>query len=126
VKDGQVLPSVSVRVETPEGTMFVHIVEENDMPVMVLVNIGKAGTNVAAWGDALARMVTKTLPKIGVMGAIEELSGITSGKITRLKRGIVCRSGPEGLALALLTYSQEWFKRNQVRDRPGKATIRGK
>lgn len=122
--DGQALPSYSVKVETPDGVMFVHIVEQDGMPHQVLINIGKAGTNVNAWGDASARLVSRMLEKLGVYGAIEELSGITTASVKHMANGESCRSGPEGIAIALLKYRSMKFRENKLEDRDGRASVR--
>lgn len=117
------LPSYSVQQDTPDGRMFVHISEHNGMPVDIRINIGKAGTNLNAWGEACARLVTRLLPKIGVHGVIEELSGITSSGLKVLEKGGICRSGPEGIALALLKYRKQKYKENRPARRSGAATV---
>lgn len=115
-------PSYSIAVNTPDGEMFVHIAEENDMPKFILINIGKAGTNIAAWGDAIARVATAMLPVRGVHGVIEELSGLSSARFSILEGGQVCHSGPEGLALALLKYNAIKYKQHRPKRRPGGAS----
>lgn len=116
--------TVSVQVGTPDGVMFVHVVEnEKGFPIQVLINIGKSGSNLAAWADAIARLVTRLLPHIGITGVIEEVSGITSSQLRQRENGEVTRSGPEGLAIALLKYSAEWYRVNQPRSRSGGPSI---
>lgn len=115
--------SWSWKVETPDGTMYVHILEQHEMPVGFIVQIGKVGTNVFAWAEAMARMATRALPDIGVHGVIEELSGITTSGLRRLARGEIIRSGPEGFAYALLRYKQEKFKGEQPKRKFGRATV---
>lgn len=115
-------PTYSYAVETPDGKMFVHILEENDLPVMVLINIGKSGTNLAAWADATARLVSRLLPNTGIYGVIEELSGITSQGIRRLAKGETIRSGPEGVSYCLLKYRQEKYTRDKPKRRSGGAS----
>lgn len=119
-------PTFSIKVDTPDGKMFVHILEDKDgLPVRVLINIGKAGTNLAAWADATSRLVTMMLKYASIYIIIEELSGITSSRFSLLAHGEVVRSGPEGIARALLKYRNEKFRKNQHRGRPGGATREG-
>ena len=114
--------SFSVRVETPDGTMFVHILEdENEIPQKVIINIGKAGTNLTAWADAAARLVSRLLPN--VHGVIEELTGLTTARYSRLPKGEIIHSGPEGIAYALLKYRGERYKDNKPKRRSGAASI---
>jgi ribonucleoside-diphosphate reductase alpha chain len=98
--------STTERVQTPDGTFFVHIVEnENGRPIMIQVSGSKAGTAVAAWCDALARTITIALQSgVDWTRFIEELSSITSSRALRLVKGAICRSGPEGIAIALMRY----------------------
>lgn len=118
----QALPTYSYRVETPDGTMFIHIVEnERGLPCQVHINIGKAGTNLSAWADAAARLVSRLLPN--VHGAIEELTGITTSRFRRMPKGEVIRSGPEGIAYALLKYNGEKFKKDRPKRRSGAASV---
>lgn len=123
MQNGEALPSYSLQIDTPDGEMFVHIAEDREgTPRLVLINIGKAGTAIAAWGDATARLCTELLPHSGVHKLIEMLSGITASRFKYLAGGAVCRSGPEGLAICLLRYRAQKFKENQVRHKPGRAT----
>ena len=112
----------SVRVETPDGTMFVHILEdEKELPQKVIINVGKAGTNLTAWADAAARLVSKLLPN--VHGVIEELTGLTTARFSRLPKGEIIHSGPEGIAYALLKYRGERYKDNKPKRRSGAASV---
>lgn len=115
------LPSYTIRQDSPDGRLFVHVVEKDGRPVEVRINIGKAGTNMAAWADAMGRLITRLLPVIGIHGVIEELSGITSQGIRLLEKGSVCRSGPEGIAIALLVQRRTKFEENKPKARPGSA-----
>ncbi len=109
-ENGRALPSYTVRVETPDGTEFVTIAEdEKGKPVHVSVTIGKAGTNVAAWAEALSRLLTIALRRgIEFHRLLEEISNITSGNLRIMARGTICKSGPEGV---LLSYSHaNWIR----------------
>lgn len=126
IEQGEALPSYSIQIETPDGDMHVHIVERDGMPCQVLINIGKAGTSVAAWGDALARMVTLALPHMSTNAIIVAISEITSER-RRLQRfgGEVCRSGPDGLCKALMKYRAQKFRENALKKGPGDARLNG-
>lgn len=119
------LPSYTIRQDSPDGRLFVHVIERDGTPVEVRVNIGKAGTNMAAWADAIGRLITRLLPHIGIHGVIEELSGITSQGIRLLEKGNVCRSGPEGIAIALMIQRRAKFEENKPKERPGRAGTEG-
>lgn len=122
IEVSKAFPSYSFRQDTPDGRLFVHVIEEDGAPIEVKINVGKAGTNLAAWADAMGRLITRMLPKVGIYGVIEELSGITSQGLMRLEKGKVCRSGPEGVAIALHAYRAEKYKENKPKRRPGDAT----
>lgn len=98
--------SIHERVNTPDGTLFVHIIEDdNGQPIMVQISGPKAGTSVSAWIDGLARAVNIAIANgVDWMRFIEEFSGITTSKALRLVKGAQCRSGPEGVAIALMRY----------------------
>lgn len=110
----------SIKVVTPDGTLFLHVVEnEAGFPIQILMNIGKSGSALAAWADAVARLSSQLLPRIGVQGVLEEVSGITTAQISLYANGEVCRSGPEGIAIALHKYLQEWHRERKPKPRPG-------
>lgn len=125
IEVSEALPSYTIRQDSPDGRLFVHVVEKDGRPVEVRINIGKAGTNMAAWADAIGRLITRLLPVIGIHGVIEELSGITSQGIRLLEQGNVCRSGPEGIAIALLIQRRAKFEENKPKERPGRAGTEG-
>lgn len=104
--------SVNVRVPTPDGTMYVTIMEnENRRPFQILINIGKAGTSVSAWADALSRIVSKLFETgVGVNEIIEEFSLMGTDKVARMDDGSQVHSGPEGVAVALMRYRSGKFQ----------------
>lgn len=105
------LPTTSVKVETPDGTLFVHIAEENGRAREVLLNIGKSGYSLAAWSDALARMVSLALKHgIAMQDIVVELSNIHTDRVRR-SNGVAIHSGPDGLAVALMRYLATKAKR---------------
>jgi len=57
------LPSKSIRTETPVGTAWIHInrdPEQANSIVDLFVSIGKPGTDINAYGDAFARLISMT------------------------------------------------------------------
>jgi len=99
----------SYQINTPDGQMWVHICEKNDKPIMVIINIGKSGSVIQAWASATAYLVTELLKYTSHHKVIELVSNITTDKI-KLGPGSIIRSGPEGVATALVRYSNEKFK----------------
>ncbi len=104
--------TISIRVPTPDGTAFVHIIENREgKPAHVIINIGKAGVSVSAWAEAVARLCTMLLEKgTGINDLIDELSAITSEKVKVMQDNSKIRSGPEGIAVAFIKYRQGKFQ----------------
>ena len=102
----------SIRVKTPDGTLFVHIGEDEKGKLkQIMLNLGKAGTSVSAWANSLASTLTMAIE----LGATLEdltalLSNITSGSAPRMAIGGKCTSGPEGVWMALMQYRREKHK----------------
>lgn len=103
--------NITFQVKTPDGMMFVTVLEDADKkPVGFHINIGKAGAAIAAWSQALARIMSLAVDKgAAVNDIIEELSSLTSDKEVTLERGEKVRSGPEGVVVALFNYRNEKF-----------------
>lgn len=109
------LSARTVRVSTPDGTLFVHIAEDDKGKLkQIMLNLGKAGTAASAWANALASSLTMSIE----LGATLEdilalLSNITSSSAPRIAIGGKCSSGPEGVWMALMRYRRE--KHEEVR-----------
>ena len=98
--------SMTIEVTTPDGTMFVLIIETKGTPCEVLIEIGKTGQAVRAWADAMGRVISLGLQSgLGIEAIIEEISNVTTDRLTK-SRGQNIRSGPEGVAYALIRYIQ--------------------
>jgi hypothetical protein len=104
--------SVTMQVPTPDGTMFVTIMEsEKGLPVGIQVHIGKAGAPLAAWSNAISRIMTLALDKGATINdLIEELSGQTSDKARMTTNGESVRSGVEGVWVCLIRYKRDKFE----------------
>lgn len=100
-----------IRVRTPDGTLFAIIMENDDgSPREVQLSFGKAGTALAAWAFSLAGLITMNLQAgMPLEKIIDVLGGITSDKSARII-GNNCRSGPEGVWMALMRYRQSKFQ----------------
>jgi hypothetical protein len=104
--------SITFEVDTPDGRMFV-IIMENDKgePVQLQITIGKAGTAMTAWAYAVSALCSDLLPIKGVNGLLVLLSEITSNRqAARLEDGAMVRSGPDGISYALLRYKAMKFE----------------
>lgn len=104
--------SISIRVETTAGTLFVMIMEDiQGEPCGIQLNIGKAGGELSAVAHGLARVCSLVLDKGGkVSELIQELSNNTTDKQVRTKDGTIIRSVLEGVTWALVEYNRERYK----------------
>lgn len=96
----------SIRTRTPEGTMFVQFMEneKTDKLEMILINIGKAGSGLAAWADAASRLINMLIAKgVDAYDAALELSDMRSDKYI-LDNMVSVRSGPDGLSRTIQKY----------------------
>lgn len=110
VKPISVMENMTIEVDTPDGTLFFTIMEENGMPVRVSSQFGKAGTSLAAWAGALDAVVNLALSVgAGLDDIISTLSNINSDR-RRPSRGIPVTSGPNGVVVALMEYKREKYK----------------
>lgn len=109
----EVYETLTFRVRTPDGTMFVIVLEDdNGKPAGVHINIGKAGTSVSAWANATAILITRLFEAgVGVNEIIKELSELTSEKMVLSgDERVPIRSGPDGLSYALMSYRRMKFR----------------
>lgn len=104
--------NLTFRVETPDGTMFVSVMESTDgKPIAISLNIGKAGIAVAIWAQALARITSLALEKGGTINElISELTNLTTDRSRTSGNGEVVRSGVEGLMVGLMKYRKSKYK----------------
>jgi ribonucleoside-diphosphate reductase alpha chain len=104
------LRSTSMRKETPLGTMFVHISEDDrGQPFDVFLNLGKAGGSAMADAEAMGRLVSLALRSgIPLMEIHRQLRGISSDRAVGLGPNKVL-SVPDAVGLAL----EEWWRDKQ-------------
>lgn len=97
-------PSVTIRIRTPDGTLFAIINERDNKPESFMLKIGKAGLAVGAWANALGAVMTLAIEKGATLDElINTLANITSDRSARTIESN-CRSGPEGVWMALVRY----------------------
>lgn len=103
-----VSPAYTIKVLSPDGTVYVHCTEDSKGKLQnVIINVGKAGSPLHAWADALGRMITSSLSNnLPLTHILEQLSNITSIKAVRTPKGIFVKSGPDAIYYALTLYSQ--------------------
>ncbi len=116
--DGEVLQRRPLRVtgatyklETPVGVAFITI-NENQIkePLEVFINVGKAGSDVAAMAEALGRTISATLrfsgdlsPKERAREIVQQLSGIGGRRAVGFGPKKI-RSLPDAVAVALANH----------------------
>lgn len=102
------LRSTSIRKETPLGTMYVHISEdERGQPFEVFINLGKAGGSAMADAEAMGRMISLALRSgIPLMEIHRQLRGISSDRAVGLGPNKVL-SVPDAIGMALFDWHQE-------------------
>jgi ribonucleoside-diphosphate reductase alpha chain len=111
------LPSVSIKVLTPDGTMYVTIVDdESGKPTRVLISIGKAGSRLSAWSDAVGRLVSRMFKKgFSTQDIIAELAGIGSDNL-KMQGETEIRSTAEGIAKAFLVYEEYKWRTGELKN----------
>jgi ribonucleoside-diphosphate reductase alpha chain len=104
------LRSTSIRKETPLGTMYVHISEDDKgQPFEVFINLGKAGGSAMADAEAMGRLISLALRSgIPLMAVHKQLRGISSDRAVGLGPSKVL-SVPDAIGAAL----HEWHQKKQ-------------
>ncbi|MBI4328582.1 MAG: vitamin B12-dependent ribonucleotide reductase [Chloroflexi bacterium] len=99
------LQGVTERVRTGHGNMYVNVTfDEKGRPFEVFSTLGKAGGCDAAELEAVSRLVSLALRSgIDPVQVVEQLSGITCAH-PRWDEGVLVRSVPDAVALALRRY----------------------
>ena len=114
--------SLTYRIMTPNGVMFVTIVEslnymKKPVPTNMLIAIGKSGSAIMAWANMTADLVTLLFKsKLDLEDIIAAISMNLSDQSVLQRPGIQIRSEPEGIKYALFRYQEDRNKRlEQVR-----------
>jgi ribonucleoside-diphosphate reductase alpha chain len=104
------LRGTTERIETPLGTMFVNITEdEKGQPFEVFINLGKAGGAAMADAEAMGRMISLALRSgIPIMEVHRQLRGIASDRAIGLGPTKVL-SVPDAIGIAL----EHWWRDKQ-------------
>jgi ribonucleoside-diphosphate reductase alpha chain len=105
-----VLRGTTYRVETPLGTMFVNITEDDKgQPFEVFITLGKAGGSAMADAEAVGRLISLALRSgIPLAEIHKQLRGISSDRAVGLGPNKVL-SAPDGIAIAL----ERWWRDKQ-------------
>jgi ribonucleoside-diphosphate reductase alpha chain len=104
------LRGTTTRMETPLGTMFVNITEdEKGQPFEVFINLGKAGGAAMADAEAIGRLVSLALRSgIPIQEVHRQLRGIASDRAIGLGPNKVL-SVPDAIGMAL----ENWLRYKQ-------------
>ena len=104
------LRGMTTRIETPLGTMFVNITEdEKGQPFEVFINLGKAGGAAMADVEAIGRLISLSLRSgIPIREVHRQLRGIASDRATGLGPNKVL-SVPDAIGIAL----ENWMRDKQ-------------
>ena len=104
------LRATSIRKDTPLGTMFVHITEDDrGQPFEVFINLGKAGGSAMADAEAMGRLISVGLRSgIPLQEITRQLRGVASDRAIGLGPHKVL-SVPDAIGIAL----DEWGRQKQ-------------
>jgi ribonucleoside-diphosphate reductase alpha chain len=105
-----VLRGTTYRVETPLGTMFVNITEDDKgQPFEVFITLGKAGGSAMADAEAVGRLISLALRSgIPLAEVHKQLRGISSDRAVGLGPNKVL-SVPDAIGIAL----ERWWRDKQ-------------
>ncbi len=106
----ETMRGTTIRKDTPLGTMFVNITEdEKGQPFELFVNLGKAGGSAMADAEAIGRLVSLALRSgIPLMEIHRQLRGISSDRAVGLGPNKVL-SMPDAIGIAL----EQWWRDKQ-------------
>lgn len=110
----QKLAGVTYRIATPVGTAFITLNENGEgQPFEVFLNVGKAGSDIAAVAEAIGRLISLLLrlpspvpPAERLRQVVDQLHGIGGGRALGFGPDRV-RSLPDGIARVLAEYLAE-------------------
>jgi len=119
------LPGFTFGVETPVGKTFVTVNENGySQPFEVFINTAKAGSDVAADGEAIGRLISYILrlsspvePSERLQEVWRQMSGLGGGRPMGFGTNRV-RSMPDGLAQVLAEYIESRLERLSQGDPP--------
>jgi len=105
------LRSTAIRKDTPLGTMYVHISEDDrGQPFEIFINLGKAGGSAMADVEAMGRLISLALRSgIPLTQIHKQLRGISSDRAVGLGPNKVL-SVPDAIGIAI----EEWIRERQV------------
>ena len=104
----EVLPGSTRRVESPLGTMYVNITEDDKgQPFEVFISLGKAGGALMAVVEAIGRLISLALRSgVPLREIHRQLRDISSDRVVGLGPNKV-KSVPDAIAIAFERWTQE-------------------
>jgi len=91
---------ITERLMTSDGNLYVTINEDTEGPCEVFIHIGKHGTDILAWAEAVGRLISLGLRSgVDVTEISEQLIGITNRPI--INNGSTVLSVPDGIGQIL-------------------------
>lgn len=103
---------VSYRKETPDGTLFVQIFEDDNGELMGLdLQIGKSGSSIRSYLSVISGLINLSIEKkISIHSVLEIISNQTSDKIRVIDGGKKqVKSAMEALFYVLTAYNAEKY-----------------
>lgn len=114
----EVINGYTRQVRAPEGKVNITINSDDQGPFEVFVNVGKAGSDIAALSEALGRLISLTLQILSPLSQVdrakaiaEQLRGIGGSRTVGFGPQQV-RSLPDAVARALETHIEELSRQN--------------
>ncbi len=98
-----ILEGKTYKVKTDMGNVYITVSsDEKGNPIEVFVHLGKSGSTIMAFSEAIGRLVSLALrSRINPKDLIRQLEGIKSGPAIRQPEGFFVFSVPDAIAQAL-------------------------
>ncbi len=123
------VPGATYSIKTPVGTAFITVNTNGHGPLEVFVNVGKAGSDIAALAESLGRLISMNLrmpsalsPRERVAEVVGQLSGIGGSRSVGFGPDRV-RSLPDAVAQVLAEYLED--SQGQARGEGTRAALAG-
>jgi len=101
------LKGVTTRIETPSGRAYITLNFANRKPFEVFANIGKAGSDIAAVTEAIARLVSLSLRSgVPVKEITDQLIGIGGASSVGFGQNRIC-SIPDAIGKVLKNFAEK-------------------
>ena len=103
----QVTKGKTYRMQTEMGTLYITINEDDEGLIEVFVHLGKSGSSVMAFTEAIGRLISLALRSgVNPNEIVKQLKGIKSSTPIRQEDGSVVFSVPDAIARSLEKFLQ--------------------